>query len=136
MKGVVGLETWMCKRHRSRIRDPPQLFCSATLLRWSTSATLVLHQWFLAFSAALFVLVHKTLYSCCSLGRFRLFALALHRYIHASLFFLERLINLFEIQSSTRTKGRSRSLHSASTRAPLKDCHDAFRKQCWSCFWY
>ena len=123
--GVAGLETQLRRRHSSQIRDPPRPFCSATLVRSSASAASVLHQWFLAFSAALLVLLRKMLYCRCGLGRLGLFAVAFRRRIHASLFFLDKLLSSFETQSCIGTEERSGSSCSVSTRASLRDCHDA-----------
>ena len=116
----------MCVRRRSRIRDPPRLFCSATLVRSSSSATLVLHWWFHAFLAALLVMLCKISYCHCNSGRLGLFALVLRRHIYASLFFLDMLVSSFEIQPCIGTEGRSGSPCSASTKASLMDCYDTF----------
>ena len=94
-EGAAGFEIRLCRRWSYRIRDPPRPFCSATVMCFFTSAALVLHQWFLAFSAALLVLLWKISYCHCSLGTLGLFALALCRHIHASLFFLYRLVSSF-----------------------------------------
>ena len=123
-EGAAGLETQLCRRHSSQIRDPPWIFCSATLMCSSASAALVLHLWFLAFSAALLVRLCKMLYCRCCSGKMGLFTLALRKRIHASLFFLNRLVSSFNIQSCTRTEGRSGSPCSASMRASLRDCYD------------
>ena len=58
------------------------LFCHSRVS--SASAALVLHQWFLTFSAVLLVLLHKVLYRHFSSERLGLVSLALHRPIYSS----------------------------------------------------
>ena len=122
-KGVTGLEIQLCRRRRTQIRDLPWLFCSASLVCSSTSAALVLHQWFVAFSAALLFLLHKMLYCSCSLGKLGLFVLALRKCMHTSPFFLDRLVSSLETQSCTATVGKSAISCSISKRAYLRDLH-------------
>ena len=61
-EGAAGLEIRLCRMRSSQIRDPPWPFCSATIMHSSDSAALLLQQWFLAFSAALLVLLCMMLY--------------------------------------------------------------------------
>ena len=96
-----------CRRCSSWIRDPLQPFCSVTLMRSSASAALMLHQWFITFSAALLVLLQKMLYTA-TVAWEDWDCMPYHcagACMHASLFFLDRLISPFGTHSCTRPKG-------------------------------